>query len=200
MVKQISLALLLISLSTFSYAGFWTPDFKVSVGLGSGTGKLEYGDKKWEPETLAGHIDLYAKWHFLLLGASYLSIAPPNIDQNRTYAAMTTLNLGIGIGSRIELFYGLGLGKWRRNRVDEPTTPSDTDYIAYGGGDMVSARIYLLSFKGLSIGLSGTYFNMTSDDYTSILDGVKTENTDKASGGGTMGALVFRWTPTFKSK
>ena len=54
----------------------------------------------------------------------------------------------------------------------------------------------IVQLKDLSIGLSGTYYRMTSKlGYRSVEDGVLSNPTTESVASGTLGAIVFSWTP-----
>jgi hypothetical protein len=168
-------------------------DARLNFGAGFGTTTLEYGtSKKFEPQSLGGHIDLYAKWKFLLLGGSYTTISQLVVDDNRAYFSMATANIGLALG-RLELVGGYGAGKFRRVRMNEITTPNDSDYIGVGPGFMAGVRLHLIKLKNFSIGLSGTYYQVKTDDYASVEDGTKATVSEKSTATGTLAAIVFSW-------
>lgn len=166
---------------------------RFNFGAGYGTTSLDYGtSKRFEPASFGGHIDLYAKWKFLLLGGSYTTVSQLVVNDNRAYFSMATANLGLALG-RLELVGGFGAGQFRRVRMNETTTPNDSDYKASGPGFMAGVRLHLIKIKDFSVGLSGTYYQVKTDDYESIEDGTQATVSEDSMARGTVAAVVFSW-------
>ncbi len=164
-----------------------------NIGLGYGVGKQEFGDDHtFEPKSVAGHVDVQFLIWKLILGGSYLSLTNLNVGEDRNYVGMGAAHVGFNLSNSIQLLYGIGAGSWRRARSNQLTTPSDYDYKATGGGTMAGIRIFLINTKQVSVGLSATYYEMTSNSYKSVEDNVKSEVTEESKGTGSIAAIVVR--------
>jgi hypothetical protein len=165
-----------------------------NIAFGSGEGKQSFADN-YKVQTLGGHAELSYKLFIFQAGIGFVNISEINIGEERRYVNMGYGFLGFSLGRFLDVHGGLGGGSWRRKELDTGTTPDDYDYRAYGAGYMIGARLYLLNFKDLSVGISGTYFKMTSDGFKSIEDGTTTMKTEESVGSGTVAAIVFAFTP-----
>jgi hypothetical protein len=193
------LSLLIVLFELPAHAGFLVPEIRGDLGLGYGRAKLEYGETEFDRQSVAGHVDLHVQWLIFMIGATYMTTSQLNIGNNRSYASMATVNAGFALGRHFELIAGVGGGKWRHARFNQSAIPRDFDYVGTGPGIMGGVRVYLFEVKSVSVGLSATYYRMSSELYTSTIDRTQTNNIAVSRGTGTIAAIVFRWNPKLRS-
>jgi hypothetical protein len=190
-MKRIFLSLAIVLFSSSVFAA--TTNVSTNVGLGYGKMLQEFGDRTYEPQSVAGHIDAqFSVWKFVI-GASYMTVSNLNVSEERSYVGMGGVHAGFNLSNSVQIIGGVGYGSWRRNRSNQTTGPSDYDYKASGGGYMAGVRVFLINTKKVSVGLSGTFYHMSSDSYASVENNVKTQPIDNSKGTGTIAAIVFRF-------
>jgi hypothetical protein len=186
--------LLSLAVGLFSSTAF-AAKTNVSTTLGLGYGKMlqEFGARTYEPQSVAGHIDAqFSLWKFVI-GGSYMSVTNLNVGDERSYVGMGAVHAGLNLSNSVQVIGGVGAGAWRRRRTNQATVPNDYDYKTSGGGYMAGVRVFLINTKKFSVGLSGTYYHMKTDSFTSVEDNVKTNTIDNSRGTGTIAAIVFRF-------
>lgn len=161
-------------------------------GIGYGHSSQDYGTTSFDPKSVAGHVDIQLNLWKIVLGGSYMTVTNYNVGDERSYVGMGAVHAGFNLTNSLQLIGGVGAGKWRRRRENEASVPHDYDYHATGTGPMYGIRIFLINTKQVSVGFSGTYYQMKSDSYDSTLDGVKSEVEKNSKGTGSIVALVVR--------
>gem|GEM_PF-5990158 len=187
---QMFLVLLLASFCGSSTAG--AIGLSSNWGIGYGHSSQDYGATSFDPQSIAGHVDIQLNLWKIVLGGSYLTVTNYNAGDERNYVGMGAVHVGFNLSNSVQLIGGVGAGKWRRRREDEVSVPHDYDYHATGTGPMYGVRVFLINTKQVSVGFSGTYYQMKSDSYESTLDGVKAEVEKSSKGMGSIVALVVR--------
>lgn len=161
-------------------------------GFGYGYATQDFGSHSFKPQSIAGHVDLQMNLWKFVVGLNYLTITNYNINDERNYVGMGAVHAGFNFTNSVQLIGGVGTGAWRRRRDHETSTPHSYDYSASGNGYMAGVRVFLYNSKFLSVGLSGTYYQLKNDEYSSSVNGVSSKVSEETKGSGQIAALVFR--------
>jgi hypothetical protein len=183
---------LFFSSTVFAAPGKSLVGFSANLGLGYGLAEQKFGETSFSPKSIGGHLDIQLNFWKIILGLSHLNITNYNFGEERNYVGMGAVHMGLNLTNSVQIIGGVGAGKWRRRRENQTTAPFDYDYTASGGGSMGGVRIFLLNSKKFSLGISGTYYKMTTDQYKSVEDGVSVDVREPSEGSGVLAAIVLR--------
>lgn len=176
----------------------WTLSANASIGastnwgFGYGYATQDFGSHSFKPQSVAGHVDLQVNLWKFVVGLNYLTITNYNINDERCYVGMGAVHAGFNFTNSVQVIGGVGMGDWRRRRDNETSVPHSYDYSASGTGYMAGVRIFLYNSKFMSVGLSGTYYQLKNDEYSSSTNGISSKISEEAKGTGQIAALVFR--------